>query len=326
MRRRDFIAGLGSAAVWPLPARAQRSDRVRQIAWLRGESENAQSRAEIATFREGMANLGWDEGSNLRIAVRYGDVDLTRIRVIAAELISLGPDVIVASTTSAIKAAQQQTRSIPIIFVGVGDPVANGVVGNIARPDGNATGFSNYYPSLGQKWVSLLKEAVPRTTRVAILFNPETYFGSQVQAMTEAASSLNVELIKLPHRGAIDIVRAIDGFASGPNSALLVVPDVANLSNISLIIRLAQQHRLPAIYTSPIYAVEGGLLAYGADSLEPFRRAPTYVDRLLRGAKVSELPVQFPTKFELVINLKTAKTLGLEIPETLLAIADEVIK
>ena len=326
MRRREFIAALAAASTWPLAARAQQSDRVRQIAWLRGESENAQSRAEIAAFREGMANLGWDEGSNLRIAVRYGGVDLTRLRIIAAELISPGPDVIVASTTSAIKAAQQQTRSIPIIFVGVGDPVANGVVGNIARPDGNATGFSNFYPSLGQKWVSLLKEAVPRTTRVAILFNPETYFGSQVQAMTEAASSLNIELIKLPYRGAIEIVRAIDGFASGPNGALLVVPDVANLSNISLIIGLAQHHRLPAIYASPIYAVEGGLLAYGADSLEPFRRAPTYVDRLLRGAKVSELPVQFPTKFDQVINLKTAKALGLEIPETLLAIADEVIK
>lgn len=326
MRRREFIGLIGGAAAWPLAAKAQHGARVRQIAMLRGESENEQSRIEMAAFREGMAKLGWIEDRNLRIVVGYGASDLGRIRAVAAELVSPGPDLVVANTTSAIKALQQQTRIIPIVFVGVGDPVANGVVGSLARPDGNATGFTNFYPSLGGIWLGLLKGAAPAVTRIAILFNPETYFGSQVDAIAEAASSLAVELLKLPYHDALDLVRVIDGFAGEPNSGLLVVPDITNLNNNSMIVRLAQQHRLPAIYTAPIYAVDGGLLAYGADTVEPFRLAAGYVDRLLRGAKVSELPVQFPTKFELVVNLKTAKAIGLTIPETFLLRANRVIE
>jgi putative ABC transport system substrate-binding protein len=325
MRRREFLDLIGGAAAWPLAANAQQA-HVRQIAMLRGESENEQSRIEMAAFRDGMAKLGWIEGRNLRIVVGYGASDLGRIRAVAAELVSPGPDLVVANTTSAIKAVQQQTRIIPIVFVGVGDPVANGVVGSLARPDGNATGFTSFYPSLGGIWLALLKGAAPAVTRIAILFNPETYFGSQVDSIAEAASSLAVELLKLPYHDALDLVRVIDRFAAEPNSGLLVVPDITNLNNISMIVRLAQQHRLPAIYTAPIYAVDGGLLAYGADSVESFRLAAGYVDRLLRGTKVSELPVQFPTKFELVVNLKTAKAIGLTIPETFLLRANRVIE
>jgi putative ABC transport system substrate-binding protein len=331
IRRRDFIAGLGSAAVWPLVADAQPGDRVRRVGVLMGSATEADvlQRANLVLLRDGLAKLGWMEGRDLRMDVRFAASDLNRIRAYAAELVSLVPDVLVVTPpTMATIAVQERTQTIPIVFTAGGDPLVSGVVRNIVRPEGNTTGFSNYEPSFAGKWLTMLKAAAPRLTRVAVIFSPELVsspFGSIYMPSIEAAApTFALQMIKLPIRDVVDVVRGIDAFAAEPNGGLVVLPPAPYRETV---IRLAAQHRLPAIFHSRDIAVTGGLMSYGSASLaDQFHRAASYVDRLLRGAKVSDLPVQFPTKFELVINLKTAKTLGLTIPETLLATADEVIQ
>jgi putative tryptophan/tyrosine transport system substrate-binding protein len=327
VKRREFIAGLGSAAAWPVATRAQQGDRVRRIGVLSGGSEDSLvTRANLTALREGLATLGWIEGGNLRIDLRFTASDPARTRAYAAELVSLAPDVIVTTSRPATTAAQQQTQIIPIVFTAGGDPESSGEVRNIRRPEGNTTGVTNAMDSLSGKWLELLKEAAPPITRVALLFNPQTVNSSYFPAIEAAAPLLGVKAIKTPVRDPLEIVRAIDAFAAEPNGGLLVVPVLPSGANFEMLVRLAAQHRLPAVYYSRVGVVAGGLMTYAAVSSDSYRRAATYVDRILRGAKVTELPVQFPTRFELVINLRAAKALGLDMPPSLLARADEVIE
>jgi ABC-type uncharacterized transport system substrate-binding protein len=328
MHRRDFVTLLGAAAAaWPLAAGAQQDGRVRRVGMLIAAADNdPQFQARVATFRETLAKLGWIEGRNLRIDLRFGTGDTERMRMGAVELVNIAPDVIVANSTPAIRALRQHSETIPLVFTTINDPVTTGVVGNLARPEGNATGFAIIEPSIGGKWLQLLKEAAPHVERIAHVFDPanapEIYFAS----IEAAAHSLAVEAIKLPIRDILDVVRSIDPFAAKPNGGMLLTPDNTTLTHRETIGRLVVQHRLPTIYWGSYLAREGGLMAYSADLLDQYRGAASYVDRLLRGAKVSELPVQFPTKFELVVNLKTAKAIGLTIPEAFLLRADELIE
>jgi putative ABC transport system substrate-binding protein len=327
MKRRDFITLLGSAAAaWPLAARAQQGERVRRIAVLASQTEDDPAmRADLAALREELAKLGWIEGRNLRIDVRSTGSDPDRMRAYAVELVSLAPEVIVASNAPAARAAQEQTHTIPIVFTAGNDPVTNGMLQNTARPEGNLTGFTSTVDSLIGKWLELLKEAAPHITRVALVFNPQTVNVGYFRPIEAAAPMLGVQTLKSPVRDPLEMVRAIDAFAAEPNGGLLVVPVLPN-DSYQMLFRLAAEHRLPAMHSNRVYVAAGGLMGYGPDITDNYRRGATYVDRLLRGAKVSELPVQFPTKFELMINLKTAKAIGLAIPEALLLRADEVIE
>jgi putative ABC transport system substrate-binding protein len=327
IRRRELLRLLGGAAAWPLAAGAQQDERVRRIGILAGGTDGSQvTRVSLAALREELAKLGWIEGRNLRIDLRFTAGDPERIRVYTMELVSLAPDVIVTTSRPTTKAAQQQTKSIPIVFASGGDPATNGLVQNITRPEGNTTGITNAVVSLGGKWLEVLKEAAPHITRVALVFNPETVGPGYLPAIEAAAPLLGVQTIKTSFRDPLEIVRVLDAFAAQPNGGLLVVPVVPAGASYEMVIRLAAQHRLPAIYYSRVGVDAGGLITYAAAPYDLYRRAATYVDRVLRGAKVSELPVQFPTKFELVINLKTARAIGLDIPQTLLTRADEVIE
>jgi putative ABC transport system substrate-binding protein len=333
MKRRELIAGLGAAAAWPMAVRAQQGDRVRRIGVLMaGAGSDPVYESWVASQRDALAKLGWMEGRNLQIELRFGEADVNRVRAQAAELVSLAPDVIATGGTLASRAVQQQTQTIPIVFAAVGDPVANGFLKNIARPEGNITGVTNRFNSIPTKWLELLKEAAPWIERVALIYNPQPQVtlddpgpgSGSFPLIEEAAQALAVKTVKLPYRDALDIVREIDAFAAEPNGGMVVVSQTVSAANIDLILRSAAQHRLPTIGQSA--AARGGLMSYGANLDSVLRRAMSYVDRILRGAKVSELPIEFPTKFELVINLKTAKALGLTIPETLLATADQVIE
>jgi ABC-type uncharacterized transport system substrate-binding protein len=330
VRRREFIGLLGSAVLaTPLAAHAQ-GERVRRIGWLiAGTEGDSLSQASSAPFREALAKLGWIESRNLRIDLRYGAGDPNRIRACAGELVGLAPDVIVANSGASTRAVQQQTQSIPIVFTAGGDPIIDGLVQNIARPEGNVTGFSSREPSVAGKCLELLKEAAPRVFRVAIMFAPDLVATapSYIASIETAAKALGVQTVKSPVRNAVDIVRALDGFAIEPNGGLLVLPATTSTNAIrDTLLQLTAQHRLPSIFTNQGDAAAGGLLAYAADGIDMARRAAAYVDRILRGAKVSELPVQFPTKYELIVNLKAAKAIGLTIPEAFLLRADELIE
>jgi putative tryptophan/tyrosine transport system substrate-binding protein len=321
MTRREFIAGLGAAA-WPLPARAQQQDgRVRRIGILDGGPGRLGG-----AMRDRLTELGWIEGRNARFDLLLSAGDPDRLGAYADELVRLAPDVIGVVSGPAAQALVQRTRTIPIVFTNVGDPVAIGLLKNIARPEGNATGITNQYQSLGGKWLELLKEAAPRTTRVAIIFAPENVNDQYFGVIEAAADALAVKAIRTPYRNAAELERAIDAFAVEPNGGLVMVPPPPPLSNRELINRLALKYRLPTIYSFRSFAAEGAMMGYGSDDLEVSRIAATYVDRVLRGAKIIELPVQFPTKFDLVINLKTARALGLTVPQSILLRADEVIE
>jgi putative tryptophan/tyrosine transport system substrate-binding protein len=325
MRRRDFIVGLGSAAAWPLVARAQQGQRVRRIGLLSFAADDSSlQRSATRAFGEELGKLGWIEGRNLKIDLRFGAGDPNRTRAYAAELVSLGPDVIFTSFRIATIAVQQQTQTIPIIFAGVGDPSA-GVVRNLARPEGNTTGFTNLNASTGGKWPELLKEVAPSVARAGLVFNAGAPTSAYIPYIEAAARSLAVQTITIPIRDEAGIEPAFRAFALEPKGGLIVLPNASSLVSRELI-RLAAQYRLPAVYADKRIVAEGGLMSYGPDINDISRQAASYVDRILRGAKPGDLPVQFPTKFELVINLKTAKALGLTIPETLLATADEVIQ
>jgi ABC-type uncharacterized transport system substrate-binding protein len=331
MRRRKFIAFLGSAAAfWAFPTRAQPPERERRIGILIPLAESdAQAQTEILALRERLQQLGWIEGRNVRIDRRWAAGDVGRMQIFANELVALKPDALLARTTPATAALLKVTRTMPIIFIGASDPVGSGFVDSMARPGGNVTGFTNVEASMGGKWVELLEELNPRIVRIAVMFNPNTSPGGgtyYLRLVQEAARSIAVEAIATPVHNAAEIERAIETFAREPGRGLLVQPDVTTHTNRELIISLAAKHRLPAIYTFPFYVTEGGLASYGVDVVDLYRRAATYIDRVLRGEKPADLAVQGPVKFQLSINLKTARALGLTVPPTLIARADEVIE
>lgn len=329
MKRREFISLGLAAAAWPSVARAQ-PERERRIGILIPLAESdAQAQTEVLAFREQLQHFGWTEGRNARIDRRWAAGDVGRIQTYAKELVALQPDVILTRTTPVTAAVLRGTRSIPIVFVGVSDPVGSGFAASMARPGGNATGFTNVEASMGGKWVELLKEINPRVARIAIMFDPGTSpgAGSYYRGLVEdAARSIGVETIATPIHDAAEIERAFEAFAGKPNQGLLVQPDVTTHSNRALIIALAAKHRLPAVYTFPYHVTEGGLASYGVDVVDLYKRAATYVDRILRGEKPGELAVQGPIKFTLSVNLKTAKALGLTVSPILLGRTDVVIE
>ena len=328
MKRREFIALIGGAsAAWPLAARAQQPERVRHIGVLMNLAENQQAQARITAFRQALEQFGWTDRRNVQIEIRWAAGDADRYRNFAAELTALVPDVILATGTPAVEALQRATRTTPIVFVAVVDPVGAGLVANLARPGGNTTGFSLYEYALSGKSLELLKQIAPPVTRVAVLrdsANPAEI--GQLAAIQTAAPSLGVELSPVGLRDAGEIERAVTQFARVPNCGLIVPGSSLANDHRELIIGLAARHQLPAIYSDRIFVADGGLVSYGPDRIDQYRRAAGYVDRVLKGEKPADLPVQAPTKYELVINLKTAKMLGLAIPPTVLARADEVIE
>jgi putative ABC transport system substrate-binding protein len=328
MRRRDFISFLGAAASWPLAARAQQAERMRRIGVLLNLAENdPETKVRLNAFLQALQELGWSEGKNLQIDYRWGVGDPDRHRKNAAELVALAPDVILAHGSPIMRPLLRTTRSIPIVFVSVADPVAAGFVENLARPGGNATGFALFEYSISAKWLELLRQVSPTVTRAAVIRDPDQPSGGgQLGAIQAAAAVVRTELTPIDVRDKSEIERAITAFARRPNGGLIVTATALAQIHRSVILALAAQHRLPAIYPAGLYVNDGGLLSYGPDVPDQYRRAAGYVDRVLRGEKPSELPVQAPTKFELLINLKTAKTLGLTVPPALVARADQVIE
>jgi putative ABC transport system substrate-binding protein len=328
MKRREFITLLGGAAAWPVGARAQQGERMRRIGVLMNlTAEDPESPARLAAFAQGLADLGWSIGRNLRMDYRWAGADPEHIRKDAEELVALKPDLILSSGTPTVAALQKATRSVPIVFAQVVDPVGSGFVETLARPGGNITGFSVFEYGISGKWLELLKEITPNVTRAAILRDIALASGSgQLGALQSVAPLLGVELRPMDVGDAAAIERAVVAFARSPNGGLIVTASTWAVIHRKLITKLAAEHRLPAVYHSSYYVSSGGLISYGPNSIDPFRRAAGYVDRILKGEKPADLPVQAPTKYELVINLKTAKALGLEISPTLLARADEVIE
>jgi putative ABC transport system substrate-binding protein len=329
MRRREFIAGLGGAAAWPVVARAQQDGRVRRVGVLTGGVEtDSESQARILTFRQGLADLGWAEGRNVRLDTRWASTDVARMQSYARELVDLAADVILTTNTISTQAMRDATRTIPIVFVNLSDPVVTGVVSNLARPEANITGFMGWEYSLAGKGLSLLKDVAPRLARVALLFNPDTapYAPFYVRAAKDAGERLALKITAAGVRDVAAVEPAIAAMAGSDDAGLLVPPDSFNNLNRATTIALAAKYRMPAIYYARVFVANGGLMSYGLDQRLQYRDGATYVDRILRGAKVSDLPIQFSTKFELVINLKTAKAIGLTIPEAFLLRADEVIE
>jgi putative tryptophan/tyrosine transport system substrate-binding protein len=330
MKRRDVLKFIGAGtAVWPLAGYGQQPDRMRLVGVLIGWSDSdPATQPLVAAFRETLAKLGWTEGSNLRLEVRWGNGDAARIGAFAKELVSLKPNVIFGQTTPVISALSRRTSAIPIVFVQVSDPIGSGFAASLARPAGNMTGFTTDNSAQGGKWVDLLKEIAPHTTRIAVLFNPETappskFFMPSVQA---AASSLGIDANTAPVHTKDAIERVIAEQARQPGGGIIVTPDPFNVANRDLIVAQVARYRIPAIYFNRSFADSGGLIVYGDVFAEQFRAAAEYVNRVLKGAKPADLPIQAPTKFELIVNLKTARALGLAVPPTLLARADEVIE
>jgi putative tryptophan/tyrosine transport system substrate-binding protein len=332
MQRRKFITLLGGAAAstaWPLSIRAQQSAQIRRIGVLMGYAESDPAvQSYLAAFRGALAKLGWTDGSNLRIELRWGAADPDRMKTFAKELVDLRPDAILGTTTPVISALARETQTIPIVFAIVIDPIGSGFVASLAQPGGNITGFTTLDPALGSKWVGLLKEIAPHTVRGALLFNPTTASPLQIYmpSIQAAATSLAVEVSAAPVHAKNEIEGVIAAQARNPGGSLIVMPDIFNRLNRDLIIALAARYGVPAIYYSRALAESGGLIAYSDDFAEELRQAAGYIDRILRGVKPGDLPVQQPTKYELVINLKTAKALGLALSSGLLSIADEVIE
>ena len=331
MKRREFITLIGgAAATWPLAARAQQTERMRQLGVLMAHAENdPEGQANVAAFREGLQKLGWMEGRNLRIDTRWAAANVESIQRFAKELVALQPDLILSANTPTTAALLQQTRTISIIFANVSNPVGDGFLASLPRPGGNITGFTNLEATMAGKWVELLKEIAPRVARVAAVFNPETapgggsYFLGPFEA---AAASFRVEAIVAPDRDTSELESVFVAQARQPNTGLVVISDFFMIDHRVEVTSLATRYRLPAVYPFRMFTELGGLLSYGSDLIDNFRRAASYVDRVLRGEKPGELPVQAPVKFELVINLKTAKALGLDVPLHLQQRADEVIE
>jgi putative ABC transport system substrate-binding protein len=327
MRRRDFILLTGGAAILPLATRAQQSIQMRRIGILHGSADNPQTQARIAALLEGLRHLGWIEGHNLKIDYRFSLGTTASISKNAAELVALAPDVIVAGGSAPTEALLRETRSLPIVFAIAPDPLGAGFVKSLRRPGGNVTGFMQAEFNLSGKWLELLKEIAPRVTQVAVLRDPSITAGiGQFAVIQSVSSSLNVDVSPVDIRNAADIERDVASFARTPNSGLILTTTPLALIHSSLIIGLAARHRLPTIYSTRGYVVRGGLVSYGANFVDLYRRMASYVDRILKGEKPGELPVQAPTKYELAINLKTAKALNLTVPPSLLARANEVIE
>jgi putative ABC transport system substrate-binding protein len=327
-QRREFITLLGGAAVWPLAARAQQGNRVRRIGVLRPGVENdPEGKLRHSAFTQALADLGWTDGRNVRMDLRWFGDDINRIRVLAQELVGLRPDIIVTGGAAATAVVQRETRTIPVVFAGVADPVASGIVARLDRPSGNVTGFSNLEATLGGKWLELLSEIAPGLKRAAIMFNPDTApVSSFMPSLEAAARSLKVAPISVPVHSDVQIETAIIALGREPGGGLVVIGDVFTLAHRSSIISASARYNVPAVYYLSDFARDGGLLSYGADMVDIFRRAATYVDRILRGEKPGDLPVQFPVKYEMVVNRKTAKALGLVVPASILLRADEVIE
>jgi putative tryptophan/tyrosine transport system substrate-binding protein len=326
--RRAFLTLLGGAAAWPLTARAQQGEPMRRIGVLMSlAADDAEGQARLAAFSQGLQQLGWIDGRNVRIDTRWGAGDADRTRRYAAELVALAPNVILATGSPPVVALQQVTRSTAIVFADVGDPVGQGFVETLARPGGNTTGFMLFEYSMGGKWLELLKEIAPSVTRAAVLRDTASALaGGQLGAIQAASSSLGVELSPVGMRDAGEIERGISTLARSANGGLIVTASTLALVHRERIITLAARYKLPTVYFARGFVAGGGLIAYGPNQIDPCRRAAGYVDRILKGEKPADLPVQAPTKYELVINLKTAKALGLEVPPTLIARADEVIE
>jgi putative ABC transport system substrate-binding protein len=326
--RREFITLFGGAAAWPLAARAQPGDRIRRIGVLMGGVENdPEQKRRLSAFTQALADLGWADGRNVRMDLRWGGGDSNRTRALAQELVSLKPDIILTVATRATAAVQRETRTIPIVFVTTDDPVASDIVPRLNQPGGNITGFGGLEASLGGKWLELLSEIAPGLKRAAIMFNPDTAAASVYMPSFEtAARSLKVALITVPVHGDVEIETAIVALGREPGAGLVVISDVFTFAHRAPIILAAARHNVPAVYSLSEAARDGGLLSYGIDRLDLFRRAPSYVDRILRGEKPAELPVQLPTKFEMVVNRKTATALGLAVPPSIMLRADEQIE
>jgi putative ABC transport system substrate-binding protein len=329
MRRRDFVKGVvGSAAVWPLAARAQQGEQMRRIAVLMGTGEDqGEARAQVAALRAGLASHGWVDGSTIHIDYRFGGSNPDQFPALAKELVGLQPEVIFAQSTPVAAALQRETRTIAIVFVSVSDPIGSGFVDSLARPGGNLTGVIQYEPGITGKWLAMLKEIAPSVVRVALVANPKTtnydYFLRNAQA---AAPTLGIAIASNPVDGVADLKGAIESFAHLDNGGLLTVPDYITAAHPDVLISLAARYRLPTVYPYRYVVAQGGLMSYGIDAVEVFRQAASYVNRILRGATAADMPVQVPTKYETILNLKTARTLGLAVPESLLVRADEVIE
>lgn len=327
MRRRQFIIVLGGSALWSLAAHAQQPDRKRRIGVLMAYAEdNPDGKPRLAAFAQGLQELGWTDGRNISIEYRWSAGDVERTRRHAAELVALAPDVILAGNTSTVAPLQQTTNTVPIVFAGVVDPVGAGFVDSLARPGGHTTGFTQFEYGTSGKWLELLKEVAPRVTRAAVLRDVTIAATAEFAAIQAVAPSLGVEVSPLGTRDAGEIERGIANFARSPDGGLIVATGALAVGHRELITRLAARHRLPAVYPYRFFVALGGLVSYGPDRVDPFRRAATYVDRILKGEKAGDLPVQAPNKYELIINLKAAKSIGLAVPPSVLARADEVIE
>ena len=328
MRRREFIALVGTAAAtWPLAARAQQTDHARRLGVLFSTEADVEGQARVTALKLGLLEHGWVEGRNLEIEYRWGGGDPGRLRTYAAELTALNPDVILAAPSAALAAVQRVTRTIPVVFAQVSDPVGAGFVASLAHPGGNITGFALFEFAVGAKWLELLKQIVPSVTRAAVIYDPATPSATGFLPLIEAAGrSFGVDVFVHSVRDPNDIEGAISALASEPNGGLIAIAGPLITAKRNLIISLANKSRLPTIFAFRYYAEAGALMSYGVDNLDLYRRAASYVDRILKGEKPSELPVQEATKFQLIINLKTAKALGLDVPQSLLSTADEVIE
>jgi len=328
MRRRDFISLLGCTALWPVAAHAQPAERIRRVGVLLQATQNdLEFQFRLKAFLDGLAQFGWTEGRNLQLEYRWAGGNPDEVRRHAAELVALAPDVLVAAGSTAVGSLQQATRTIPIVFTTAGDPVGAGFVESLARPGGNITGFAIFEYAIGGKWLALLKDVSPRTTRVAVLRDPAVAAGpGQLGAIQTAAPSFGMEIIPINVREPEGIERAVTAFAQSSNGGLIVTGSPLAQLHRGLIISLAAQHKLPAIYFERFFAADGGLISYGPDFVDQYGHAAGYVDRILKGEKPADMPVQAPTKYQLVINLKTAKALGLDVPVHLQQTADEVIE
>jgi putative ABC transport system substrate-binding protein len=326
MRRREFIAAFGSLAAWPIAARAQQPGAAKRIAVLMGTAEDADGKGRLAAFRQGLQDLNWVEGRNVQFDVRWGAGDASRTRGFATELVGLAPDAILATNTPTARALKQATEKIPIVFSGLADPIADGIVASLSNPGGNITGFTSFNAEIAGKWLQLLKEASPALERVVAIYNPDTApYAIFLPVMEVVAPQIGLTLVRATVGDKTGIENAIRGTASQPNSGLMVMPDVFTTLHRETIFELAAGGRLPTMCATRYYSLAGGLISYGSNFNALMAQAATYVDRILRGEKPRDLPVQEPTKYELIINLKTAKALGLTLPPTLLARADEVI-
>jgi putative ABC transport system substrate-binding protein len=328
MKRRDFITLLGGAAAWPLAARAQQDGRTRRIGVIMGFAEDDEVwQAYLATFRQRLQDFGWSEGRNIRFDYRFTGESTERMRTAATEVVAMAPDLIFVSTNPVVSAVQQATRAIPIVFTWVSDSVGSGYVATLAHPGGNITGFHNYEPALGAKWMGILKEIAPAVRRVAFVHVPEITANVAFMRVGDASSAaLGMKVSRAAVRSAADIEHVLTEFAQEPNGGLIVTPSPLTATRRAVIIELAARLRLPAIYSFRFYADSGGLISYGIDQTELMREAASYVDRILRGANPADLPVQLPTKYQLVINIKTANALGLNVPNSMQLLADEVIE